>query len=389
MRTRRTAVAASALLLSLAVHTACGDDDGAGPEAEGTPSPSATQSASPSEPATPSPTETSPTETAPGDGTTKLTSRGLPQGSAPALAYVAADDAGDPAGSWSMVRPDGTSVALPLTGIHSMATLGDGAVVLVDDGEETAAVVVDGSGEEVSREESRGYRLATTTDGSVVAWLNRDLTTTVLGQDGTTLRLTEVPQAGEIGAVVGGDSCPDVDPDGYGCTAYLNGAQSAEVLFVDSHGMSGPGGGSLLRVADAAADGRLAGMTSVDDLGSCSSVLGAADAAVWETCDHTLTQFSPDGTRVLGTDAYLDGFGQRSVVFLDAADGTVLHQFLSRGRGATVLQTAWEDADHVLAVLYERGRWSVARLGVDGTMELAAGPVEGSDLDRPFVLQQD
>ena len=91
---------------------------------------------------------------------------------------------------------------------------------------------------------------------------------------------------------------------------------------------------------------------------------------------------------MLGTDAYLDGFGQRSVVFLDA-DGTVVHQFLSKGRGATVLQTAWEDADHVLAVLYERGRWSVVRLGVDGSAELAVGPVEGADLDRPFVLEQD
>ena len=76
------------------------------------------------------------------------------------------------------------------------------------------------------------------------------------------------------------------------------------------------------------------------------------------------------------------------MVFLDA-DGAVVHQFLSTGRGATVLQTAWEDSDHVLAVLYERGRWAVARLGVDGSAELAVAPVEGADLDRPFVLEQD
>ena len=92
---------------------------------------------------------------------------------------------------------------------------------------------------------------------------------------------------------------------------------------------------------------------------------------------------------MLGTDAYLDGFGQRSVAFLDAKDGTLLHEFTSKGRGPTVLQTAWEDEDHVLAVVFERGRWSIVRLGVDGSAEIALGPLEGSDLDRPFVLPEE
>ena len=106
----------------------------------------------------------------------------------------------------------------------------------------------------------------------------------------------------------------------------------------------------------------------------------------WQTCDHTLTTFSPAGTRVLGTDAYLDGFGQRSVAFLDAADGTLLHEFPSKGQGPTVLQTAWEDADHVLAVVYERGRWSVVRLGVDGSAELALGARRGLGPRPPVRL---
>jgi len=53
-----------------------------------------------------------------------------------------------------------------------------------------------------------------------------------------------------------------------------------------------------------------------------------------------------------------------------------------------VLQTAREDEDHVLAVVYERGRWSIVRLGADGSAELALGPDPGSDLDRPFVLEE-
>ena len=38
-------------------------------------------------------------------------------------------------------------------------------MVLVNDGDDTEAVVVDGSGDEVRREESRGYRLARTPTG--------------------------------------------------------------------------------------------------------------------------------------------------------------------------------------------------------------------------------
>jgi hypothetical protein len=143
----------------------------------------------------------------------------------------------------------------------------------------------------------------------------------------------------------------------------------------------------MLAVVDAAADGRLVGLLSVTDEGSCSAVFDEGDDVAWETCDHTLTHLSPEATRVLGTDAYLDGFGQRSVAFLEAADGRLLHEFTSKGRGPSVLQTAWEDEEHVLAVVYERGRWSVVRLGADGSAELALGPVEGSDLDRPFLLE--
>ena len=384
MRTRRTAATACSLL-ALSLLGACGDD-GSEPDADGSPTASTTPGESPSESTSQAPSA-SPSEAPAAEDGTKLTIRGLSVGAWPTIAYAAADDPADPSGSWALVQSGGAT-ALPVTGIQSLVTVGTGAVVLVNDGDETAAVVVDGSGREVRREAARGYRLARTPDRSVVAWLAGDTTTTVLGDDGTTLHLTEAPEAGEIGAISSGEHCPDVIEDGYGCTVYLNGEQAGDVFFVDSHGQSAPLDGPLLRVTDIDPAGRLVGLTSVDDLGSCSAVVGESRKPDWQTCDHTLTSFSPDGSRVLGTDAYLDGFGQRSVVFLDA-DGTVVHQFLSKGRGATVLQTAWEDSDHVLAVLYERGRWAVARLGVDGSADLAVGPVEGSDLDRPFVLEQD
>jgi hypothetical protein len=196
-----------------------------------------------------------------------------------------------------------------------------------------------------------------------------------------------IRSAGDMGAILGRETCDEFASDVAGCMIFVNSEESTGAFFTDSHGQVASAG-SMLSVSDAAEDGRVIGLVSVTDQGSCSGVYGGKPKPVWQTCDHTLTAFSPDGSRVLGTDAYLDGFGQRSVAILDS-EGTPLHQFTSKGRGPSVVQTAWEDEDHVLAVVFERGRWSIVRLGSDGSAELAMGPLAGNDLDRPFVLEQD
>ena len=82
-------------------------------------------------------------------------------GAWPAIAYAAADDPADPSGTWALVQSGGAT-RLPVTGIQGLATAVHGAVVLVNDGDDTEVVVVDGSGAEVRREKSRGYRMART-----------------------------------------------------------------------------------------------------------------------------------------------------------------------------------------------------------------------------------
>ena len=388
MRTQRLAALAAVSLLAMCLLAACGEKEGADPDADGTPtatsSPSGSDSASPSDPASPS-------ETPPAGDTTKLTTRGLAQGQAPRIPYLAADDPADALGPWSLVRADGAELSLPETGPRSFALMGNGLVLIGpdSDGSDGSTVsVVDGNGEEVRREPARGYGLAVTPDRSIVAWLGDEGQTTVLeGGGGRTFDLRAVEQADAIAAILGEGTCQEAESAINGCTAYLNAGRTNEAYLTSSHGIADLAG-SMLSISDAAPDGRLIGLVSISDEGSCSGVYVGRNKPEWQTCDHTLTGFSPDATRILGTDAYLDGLGQRSVVFLDA-EGEAIHAFDSRGRGATVLQTAWEDDDHVLAVLYERGRWSIARLGVDGSLELALGPVEGSDLDRPFVLEED
>ena len=58
-----------------------------------------------------------------------------------------------------------------------------------------------------------------------------------------------------------------------------------------------------------------------------------------------------------------------------------------RGRSATYFEEVWEDAEHVLVVTFQAGRWAVVRLGVDGSMEYAVAPRSGSDVRSPFQLQ--
>lgn len=376
MRTRLPAVVAAAAA-TLVLLAACGEPATDDPTDDRTGDPTGDPSGEPTG---------DPSASA---GATLLSTKRLAQGPPPAVAFLAAADPADPADTWMLVRPGVEPLELDVERPFGFATMGDGLVVLTDDGDGAAVSVLDGGGEVESSEEVRGYRLAVTPDRSIVAWLGAAGQPTALeGGGARSFDLPEVSQGTEIGAILGSGTCQEAEPEGGGCTAFVNADEPQGVHVSTSHGIVEVAG-AMLAVADAAADRRTVALQSVSDEGSCSGIYLAGDDVAWQTCDHTLTSFSPDGTRVLGTDAYLDGFGQRSVAFLDAADGALLHEFTSKGKGPTVLQTAWEDEDHVLAVVYERGRWAILRLGADGSAELAAGPDAGSDLDRPFVLQED
>ena len=80
-----------------------------------------------------------------------------------------------------------------------------------------------------------------------MAWLAGDLTTTVLGDDGTTLQPARGRRRARSAPIARRRATARTStPDGYGCTAYLNGEQAAEVYLADSHGQSAPLGGALL-----------------------------------------------------------------------------------------------------------------------------------------------
>jgi hypothetical protein len=143
----------------------------------------------------------------------------------------------------------------------------------------------------------------------------------------------------------------------------------------------------LLNVrATSQVNGLVSGLTSIDELepGSCSAVVVAATGQHrWETCDYTLESFSPDGRYVIGTDAYADGIGGRTVAILDATDGTVIVDYTTADFGFTG-SSVWESSSTVLTTTYQDGRWYALRLGLDGTMAQVLDPVRAPDVNNPW-----
>ena len=141
---------------------------------------------------------------------------------------------------------------------------------------------------------------------------------------------------------------------------------------------------SILAVRDATDSGLVLGITEFDDSrpGTCSVVLDPAESGstpLLGTCDYALDEFSPDGSYVLASDTYGDGFGS-GVIAIFATAGDRLSYRINRGPDmVTYNDAAWEDETHVLFTRYQDGKWSIVRMDVQGAMEYAIPPQKGGD----------
>jgi hypothetical protein len=112
---------------------------------------------------------------------------------------------------------------------------------------------------------------------------------------------------------------------------------------------------------------------------------------VWETCDHALGAFSPDGRYVLASDAYQSGAGPASVRVLDAATGAEVARFdPERGQQVLLQRVVWESDDAFLAVASQGSDVTLVRFGVDGSLEEVTDRVKGDAYgDLPFYFGGD
>jgi hypothetical protein len=135
-------------------------------------------------------------------------------------------------------------------------------------------------------------------------------------------------------------------------------------------------------VYDANAEtGLVLGQTRSDLVnGSCYGVMdpeASTTSMVWETCDHKLLGFSPDGRFVAASVADYDGLGAPTLTVLDADTREVVVEFAAGRNDQTVLfQGTWEDPDTILGIVTDGVTYMVERFELNGSTELAAEPIE-------------
>jgi hypothetical protein len=379
-RTRRLATAAGiaaavAVIVPVAVFAShgLGDDDRTLPPLTQSPNPSPTRA---TDTTSPSPSPTTPTqEPGRGDLPTYSLAGDFPTGSPPALPYL---------DGTRLLRHDHAPLALPRA-YDGFVLLGDRVVGSYQDGSGNRMVdVVEGDGS-VSLTSPLEGGLALSDAGTTVAWGTPDGTIETAWSDGQVQLARGLGEPVTVAAVVGDGSCYEVDG---GCRALFNSSSFGDPpRAADSHGIvdiitDQP----ILKVNDASPSGLVAVQTSSSDTGSCSGVLDERKQDyVFTTCDNTLRRFSPSGGLLLGSDPYLDGVGLGSLTVLDVATGDPVVTFPIRG--GIIADEAWEDEEHLLVVTHEDSGWRVLRVGLDGTIEVAAGPqVTEDDLARPYSL---
>jgi hypothetical protein len=357
-----------------AIIAAGGFDRGTDGPPPATVSPTSDPTESPSErsTATPEPAATAPFDIA-----------DLPTGAAPAIEWSDGRD---------VHRPDGTVVedVLP-TNVDGFAPMGSGWVVTTHADDGAYAQWVPESGVSTAQVYELDGGLATSPKGEVVAWAEPDGGVRVVQSDGDeTYDLPAIDTPGAYSAVaVTTEDCQEGRSSDAGCTVFVN-TLGEQAQAWASTSQFAERFDEDVRTMTAWTDGAYAGITEVrEDTSTCSAVRDPSTlSTVWETCDNRLVDFSPDGAHLLGIGSIGDGFGDGHVSLLDAADGTVLVDLKSDMDHQTwALQFAWEDESHVLMVTYADGAWGIVRLGLDGSMEYAVPPREGSDLERPFFLQ--
>jgi hypothetical protein len=262
-----------------------------------------------------------------------------------------------------------------------------------DEGDRTVTVLRQDGAPQATYPLSGG--ITTNDDGSIVAWGDPEGGLWVLqpGLD-EPLRMVQDAEGSNLNVVgVVGDDCT-TDPEttvGGGCSVIytLDGPTGERSSYASSsHGFSdraAPRGQAITAVS---AIEQWIAITEVRDDGTCSQALDDG-TLLFKTCDYRGLAYSPDGSRLLAHDDYGDGFGDTQVSVLDANTGGPLVDLKStEDSQAFVFDQVWEDEEHLLAVAFQQGQWSVVRFGLDGSREYAVEPVPGGDADRPFFLER-
>lgn len=301
---------------------------------------------------------------------TTLTVNGLSRGEAPEIEYFTPDGVVLP-GEGTQALPENYQALVWSVGTGSWIALGatrEEVLYLSEDFEPQGSSAASGLG------------FATTPERDFVAWAvpengsqRLEVRSTTDPDETTSWELPESPVAGPVG-ILGPDS-----------VVYETLTNQGETRV----GLANPDGTTteLPYIRALAADpvnGLISVQTESRLNSGCFAVIEAATLAVaWETCDYRLGSFSPDGAFVMATAADSDGLGPTVLRVLDARTGELVAEFATAGRKQVALiRPAWESVDTIVATASatasEGNVTTMVRMGVDGTLEEVADPVDGS-----------
>lgn len=315
-------------------------------------------------------------------GTFPLTIRDLPRGEAPGLSYVLNE--GD-----QLVTPRGS---FDLQESYSMMTPYAGGWLAIGSSRHPGDVIMlDADLEVTHTDPAGGYEIAVSQDGSHVAYTVREGNDRILlvnaptdGTDVVTWTI-DVPRGESL------DPVGFLDDD----TVVYN-SDTADVMGIARTGGTLTPIEGLRRIDDASeATGLVSGLVSFDDATSsgCSGVMDPESGdLLWQSCDHSLLRFSPDGRFVVAAPSYYDGPGPSSLSVLDASTGEPLVEFSPERGGRTVVgvaQSAWEDADTVLALVSEGEDQAMVRMELDGSLEAVTDTFTMRDLSVALWFAQE
>ena len=238
-------------------------------------------------------------------------------------------------------------------------------------------------------------RLVMNSERTIVAWIAENNTPMVL-QSGRREPL-ELPRVskkkgdqGDAIAVLGTDCFHGPEEvEGAGCSVFFTLTSKDErVPFVASnHGFADQVDTKIVELLDVHVSRAVVGTMSAAAGKACGRY--ESDGASYETCDHVLDTFSPDGRNIIGYSSLIsEGPATDAFSVLDARTGKPRLTFRSPTDTYTLWEAAWEDDSHVLAVVnQDESTWAIVRVGLDGTAELAVGPEEADETTFGFAVQ--
>jgi hypothetical protein len=278
--------------------------------------------------------------------------------------------------------PNGSEINLPER-YQGAAVLGE-TVFAVRNDDETGQLYLDVQGGDVFPTETIEIISGPVVndDQTMVAYIESDGDLVTRSEDGQTTVATGLGVNSQLSEVTGGPDCT-VDA----CQVYVDDSTLGEPRVFDETGAATVAVPGALGVQDADDAGLATVINKSLGEGSCGGVYDrAAGAYLWEGCDYYVFDLAPGSRHVSATHPYLDGFGHAWEAILDARTGQEVARF--DPSDGVIVNSEWQDSEHLLATVYEfdPGRWSVYRIGLDGTAEQVLGPKKGSDFRPEWAL---